>query len=396
VRVAAQPQHRRGPALSRLALAALTIGVFLATSAGIAIAPFLLVMARDLHADLALVGTLVAVSSIPWGIISLVAGPASDRLGRRPILLAGLLVLGGSRLLLALAPSYPVAVLAQLIGGVGGGAYTTVVFAAVSDYVPSAERGRALGAVINGQSLSFVFGVPLVTFIANWVGWRGAIGLQGLAMLALIPPLWLTVPRGHGGREGPAAAVSLRAVMNRRLVALFGASAMERACFVAVAVYLATYLIATYAVSFTGLAAALALVAAGNLAGNLLGGPLADRVPDRPLAFAASSIVTGVLALPLLLWQPGLAGSIALGFAYTLANAVGRPSLMAALSEVPAGVRGAVLGLNTTTQSVGWLGAGAFGGWLIAQWGFEALGLFGAVAGVLGGGFGVAAAGRRR
>ncbi|MGH7313676.1 MAG: MFS transporter, partial [Candidatus Rokuibacteriota bacterium] len=362
----------------------------MATSAGIAIAPFLLEMARDLQADLALVGTLVAVNSISWGLISLVAGPASDRLGRRPVLLAGLLVLGGSRLMLALAPSYAVAVLAQFIGGIGGGAYTTAVFAAVSDHVPSAERGRALGAVINGQSLSFVFGVPLVTFIASWVDWRGSIGLQGLAMLALILPLWLTVPRGGPrGREGQLAAASLRAVLHRRLVALFGATAMERACFVAVAVYLATYLIATYAVSFTALAVALALVALGNLAGNLLGGPLADRVPNRPLAFAASSIVTGALALPLLLWQPGLAGSIALGFACTLANAVGRPALIATLSDVPAGVRGAVLGLNTTTQSIGWLGASALGGWLIARWGFGALGVFCAVAGMLGAGFGV-------
>lgn len=353
-------------------------------------------MARDLQADLALVGSLVAINSISWGLVSLLAGPASDRLGRRPILLAGLLVLGGSRLMLALAPSYLVAALAQLIGGVGGGAYTTGIFAVVSDHVPSAERGRALGTVINGQSLSFVFGVPLVTFIASWIDWRGSIGLQGLAMLALILPLWLTVPRGNPReRDGQLAAASLRTVLDRRLVALYGATAMERACFVAVAVYLATYLIATYAVSFTLLAVALALVALGNLAGNLLGGPLADRVPDRPVAFAVASAVTAALALPLLLWQPGLAGSIALGFAYTLANAVGRPALIASLSEVPASVRGAVLGLNTTTQSIGWLGAGALGGWLIAQWGFGALGVFCAAAGLLGAGFGVAAAGRR-
>jgi DHA1 family inner membrane transport protein len=387
----------RAAIMSRLALAALTSGVFLATSSGIAIAPFLLAMARDLEADLALVGTLVALSSIPWGLISLVAGAASDRLGRRPILLFGLLVLGASRLLLALAPSYSVAVVAQLIGGVGGGAYTTVIFALVSDHVPSAERGRALGAVLNGQSLSFVFGVPLVTLSATWVDWRGAIGLQGVAMLALLVPLWVSVPRGRsGGGDGPPARGALRAVLNRRLLGLLGCSAMERTCFVAIAVYLATYLIDTYAVSFIGLAVALALVAAGNLIGNLLGGPLADRVPDRPLAFAASSLATGALALPLMLWQPGLAGSVALGFAYTLANAVGRPSLMAALSEVPAGVRGAVLGLNTTTQSIGWLGAGALGGWLIARWGFEALAVFSALAGFVGAGFGLVAAARRR
>jgi DHA1 family inner membrane transport protein len=383
--------------VSRLALAALTGGIFLASSSGTAIAPFLLAMADDLRAGLVLVGSLVAVSAIPWGIVSLIAGGASDRLGRRPILLAGLLVLGGSRLLLALAPSYAVAGLAQVLAGVGGGTYTTVVFAAVSDHVPSAQRGRALGAVINGQSLSFVLGVPLVTLLATWSGWRGAIGLHGLAMLAVALALWPTLPSGGpgGGRE-PGPSSSFRTVMTGRLVALLGASAMERACFVVVAVYLATYLVATYAVSFAVLAVALALVALGNLAGNVLGGPLADRVRDRALAFAVSSIATGALALPLLVWQPGLAGSVVLGFAYTLANAVGRPALMAALSEVPAGVRGAVLGLNTTTMSVGWLGASALGGWLITRSGFGGLALFSAVAGVLGAGLGVGAAARRR
>jgi predicted MFS family arabinose efflux permease len=57
---------------------------------------------------------------------------------------------------------------------------------------------------------------------------------------------------------------------------------------------------------------------------------------------------------------------------------------MASLTEVPAGVRGAVLGLNTTTMSAGWLAASALGGWLIAWSGFAALAVFSALAGLLG------------
>ena len=81
-----------------------------------------------------------------------------------------------------------------------------------------------------------------------------------------------------------------------------------------------------------------------------------------------------------MLWHPGVAVSVALGFAYSLANSAGRPALMATLSEVPAGVRGAVLGLNVTMSSVGWLGAAALGGWLVAGQGFESLGLLTAAA----------------
>ena len=76
-----------------------------------------------------------------------------------------------------------------------------------------------------------------------------------------------------------------------------------------------------------------------------------------------------------MLWQPGIALSVALGFAYSLANAAGRPALMATLSEVPTEVRGAILGLNITMSSVGWLGAAALGGWLVARYGFGGLGV---------------------
>jgi MFS family permease len=48
------------------------------------VAPFLLDMAHDLGAELAAVGNLVGLLSAAWGVMSLMAGSASDRLGRRP------------------------------------------------------------------------------------------------------------------------------------------------------------------------------------------------------------------------------------------------------------------------------------------------------------------------
>ena len=64
---------------------------------------------------------------------------------------------------------------------------------------------------------------------------------------------------------------------------------------------------------------------------------------------------------------------------------------MAALSEVPGEVRGAVLGLNITMSSVGWLSAAALGGWLVARHGFDSLGVLTASAAGLGALFALAA-----
>jgi MFS family permease len=86
--------------------------------------------------------------------------------------------------------------------------------------------------------------------------------------------------------------------------------------------------------------------------------------------------MTALLALPTLLWHPGLGLSVALGFAYSFVNAAGRPSLMAVLSDMPSELRGALFGLNITMASMGWLLAGSAGAALLASGGFTALGIF--------------------
>lgn len=377
----------RAPALLLVALCWTT---FLVAGAATAIAPFLLDMARDLRTELAAVANLVAVLSVAWGVMSLAAGSASDRLGRRPILVAAVLVLGASRLGLATAGSYGAAVAWQVAGGMGGGSFMGTVYAAVSDHVPPAARGRALGWVITGQSLSLVFGVPGFTFLGGLLGWRGAMTVQAAATLLTAAAVWLVVPPARPRRAaGLHAPPSVLRLLRPRVLALLAAGTMERGCFAGMAVYLATYLLTSYGVSLSGLAVGLGLTAVGSLAGNVLGGHLADRLPARALTFAATSVVTGGLALPLMLWQPGLAGSIALGFAYSLANALGRPALIVALSEVSSEARGAILGLNITTGSLGWIGAAGVGGWLIARFGFAGLGVVTAAAALAGAAFAV-------
>jgi DHA1 family inner membrane transport protein len=370
-----------------LMLWALTLGAFLTTSSGATRSPFLLDMAHDLDTDLMAVANLMAAMSVTWGITSLIAGTASDRLGRKVILTGAIVLVGAAMGGIGLAGSYPAAVLWVLAGGVGGGSFMGTVFATVSDHVAPARRGGALGWVMTGQSLSLVLGVPLATLIGAQAGWRGAhLAFAGLTVLVGLAMLLLVPRRGafQATAREAAAAAPLKTILTPRILSLLISGATERVCFAAMSVYLATFLIATYGVSLEGLAVALLLVTLGNLVGNMAGGHLADRVRSRELLYAVSLAVTGLVAVPLLVWTPGLELSIGLGFVYTFANAIGRPSFMAALSAVPEAVRGTVLGLNVTFASVGWIAAAAVGGWLIAGSGFGSLGLFCAGSAVLG------------
>jgi predicted MFS family arabinose efflux permease len=376
-------------------LVALSAATFMVTSSGSAAAPFLEAIARDLATNLPGVAHLFSAQAVVWGLSALVAGTLSDRLGRRIILVLAVATMGVARLGFAGAHSYASAVALHLLSGLGGGAFMGVAFAAVSDHVPAGMRGRALSWVVTGQSLSLVLGVPLVTLLGAWSSWRGALATHAAITFLLafvvrfsVPPDPARHPHAHRART------PLRALLRPHLVALLAAGTTERVCFGTVAIYLPTWLQRAYGVSFGPLAFALALVALGTLTGNLIGGRIADRTRSRSRVFATASVVTAALAVPTLMWQPGLIASVALGCAFSLANAAGRPSLLATLSDVPSELRGALFGLNVTVASLGWLVAASVGAALIGMVGFSGLGVFCAAVALLGAALGLVSAGR--
>ena len=74
-----------------------------------------------------------------------------------------------------------------------GGTFTGGAFAAAAESLPDAQRGRALGWIVTGQSLALVLGVPFVAFIGAYVGWRGALLVQGVAVVIAAVLVWLAV-----------------------------------------------------------------------------------------------------------------------------------------------------------------------------------------------------------
>ena len=93
---------------------------------------------------------------------------------------------------------------------------------------------------------------------------------------------------------------------------------------------------------------------------------------------------SAVVAIILFGWQPNLETSVGLGFLYVFVNAIARPSLLSALTDVPENVRGTVLGLNVTSASFGWLFAASLGGWMMGSYGFTGFGPLAAGFGLVG------------
>ena len=368
-------------------IGAACLGSFAATSSGTTRAPFLLDMAHDLDVAMPLVANLVSLTATAWGITSALGGWLSDVIGRRPLLIAAPFALALALVAQAWAGSFFWVALWAAVGGGCAGAFSGVIFAEVSGRVPDSQRGRALGWVMSGQSLTLVVGVPMAAAVGSIIGWRGWLVCVGGLALAACLSLYFTVGRGSAGHtRGDAARPSLKSALSPRVLGLLGTGVAERICYGLAAVYFATFMQVTYHMSLLELAIPLAVFALGNVAGTVLGGQLADRLRDRLLTFAVAMALSGVAALALFMWHPGPIVSVAVGFVYVLLNALGRPSFMAALAAVPEEVRGTVLGLNGTSASVGWIGAAALGAVMIGSVGFEGFGPLAALLSLLGAG----------
>ena len=381
------PSRDLHAALPWALIGAACLGSFAATSSGTTRAPFLLDMAHDLDVAMPLVANLVSLTATAWGITSALGGWLSDVIGRRPLLIVAPFALALAMVAQAMAGSFFWVAVWAAVGGGCAGAFTGVIFAEVSSRVPDSQRGRALGWVMSGQSLTLVVGVPMAAAVGSVIGWRGWLVCVGGLALAACLSLFLTFGRGSAGHtRGTAARPSLRAALSPRVLGLLGTGVAERICYGLAAVYFATFMQVTYHLSLLELALPLAVFALGNVAGTVLGGQLADRLRDRLLTFAVAMALSGAAALALFMWHPGPVVSIAVGFVYVLLNALGRPSFMAALAAVPDDVRGTVLGLNGTSASVGWIGAAALGAVMIGSVGFEGFGPLAALLSLLGAG----------
>ncbi|HEV7263677.1 MAG TPA: MFS transporter [Falsiroseomonas sp.] len=373
-------------------IAAGSFALFAISGSGTTRAPFLIDMARDLSVSLGLTANVMAMNAVTWGIASVFAGALSDRIGRQPFLIGGPICLAVSSVGVAVSESYAGVAFWATVGGAAAGVVSATVVTEVSSRVENRQRGRALGWTLSGQSMALLLGVPLATVAGAAIGWRGVHLAVGVVALIAALGLFLTMRRPVATAGGARrVAIDYRAVLSGRVLRLLIIGVAERTCYALAVTFFATYLQTAYGVSLAGLALPLAVFALGNILGTLLGGQLADRLPNRLLTFAGAMLFAAVIALPLFLWQPGVAVTVALGFAFIMTTSVARPCMMAALSNVPDEIRGTVLGLNVTSASIGWLAGAAVGGLVIAAFGFAGfapmaagLALFGAVLAVLG------------
>jgi len=131
-------------------------------------------------------GLLLTASTLGMLAAGAVSGALSDRLGRRPVVIAGGVLIATGVALLLLVPGWPGPLVAQVVFGIGHGVYSTSNLALVAEVLPdNARNGRDLGVMNVAVAASQALG-PLLGMAVAFAGGdlRGVFAAAVLAALA--------------------------------------------------------------------------------------------------------------------------------------------------------------------------------------------------------------------
>ena len=324
-----------------------------------------------------LIGIAVGIYGLTQGLLQIPFGIGSDRIGRKPIILLGLIIFCLGSLIAALSHS----IIGIIIGRTlqGAGAVGSATIALVADLTRDNQRTKAMALV--GISIGFAFASAMLLgpLLSQWIGVPGLFALTAiLGVLAIFllsavvpnpPPLTL-----HHSQALGSFRAFLSLLTNKQLAPLYWGifilHAILTSSFIVIPISLQTVRHLTASKQWTLFIPALIFASIISLA---LLRKIGSRTPGQWLMIGAIVILgfSELLFQHTLEMNLGPAISLFLFFsAFTLLEAC----LPAFISlAAPAASRGAAMGIFSSSQFLGIFVGGLVGGWLYGVAGIDSI-----------------------
>ncbi len=343
-------------------------------------AGLLIGIARDVHVSDGTAGYLVTAWALTVAGLSLPLTRITRRLDRRTLLVATLVVTGVATILTALAPNYPLLVVARTAAAAGHGLFWAQVLVIGSALVPERDAPRAIAVIVAGPTVASIAMIPALTAWGEHSGWRVSFAVVGVVttltaglLVALLPRMAPVVP-ATGARRDPS----------RRLV--FATAALGATLLVAhfaTFTYIAPILTRVGGLPTSLLSVVLMVFGSAGAVGLAIAPGVIRRYPAAALALTGASLAVSLLAVRAAAGSiPFIIAAVAIwGVVVGALPVIYQTRVLALASEPFRPIAGAV---SVVTLNVGIAGGATLGGTLHDALGAAQLPLVAVAIAVLG------------
>ena len=364
---------RRVPALSFAVMLLVGTDTFL-------VAPLLPALSARFGVPPARAGWMVSAYAIGYCLTALVAGPLSDRLDRRRVLLAGMAAFCATTAATGLARSFASMLALRLATGVAAAVAAPQIWAAIAQVMPGRRIVPAMATATAGLTIAQLLGVPAGSLLAVR-STSDPFVVVGTGAALVTAALWrwfpAVPPSSPGGARPGLGSQYADLARTPRAAGRFGAYFVFQVGNFAVLSFAASWFARDFHFDQTGIAAAMIVLGAGNTVGALVGPRIVRRAGQGRTLLAGSVcyvLIYAVVAAAPARW----AGVGLLAGAFTVGGVL-FPVMMNLLQSLTTSARGTVSALASVLMYAGSTLAGVIGGPLLAAlpsfWGVSLLAL---------------------
>jgi predicted MFS family arabinose efflux permease len=287
--------------------------------------PLLPQIAGELQVTVGGAGAIVTAFALSYGLFQIVVGPLGDARGKLRVIVLGSFWAGLSTILCAVMPSLASIVALRFLAGIGGAAIIPLAIAWLGDVIAYERRQPFLARFASGQILGVVFGQAAGGLLGEFVGWRDAMMMLGVAHVGAGLLLAMEMRRLTIGMPPPArarwreAALAAYGVLRRpwpRI--LLGTTFVEGLLMFGAFAYVGAHLHQRFGIGSGLVGVTIAAFGLGALVYALTAGQLVARFGQAGLLAIGITLLTAgyvTLALTPWLWLASVAVAIVgLGF----------------------------------------------------------------------------------
>ncbi len=296
---------------------ALFFGGFSAFALLYSVQPLMPLLSREFALNAAQSSMVLSVSTAALAVSLVVSSAVSERLGRKPLMVAAMAIAALLTILCAFAHSYPQLLLMRAALGVALGGMPAIAMAYLGEEIEPGSLGLSMGLYISGSAFGGMSGRVITSVLSDHFSWRLAMAVVGVAGVLAALEFWRSLPvsrhfapaRG-GWRKLPAGfRVHLS---DSGLPWLFALAFLLMGSFVSLYNYIAYRLLgAPFGLSQSVVGAVSFLYLLG-IYSSVWAGRLADRYGRRHVLWAVMTIMLAGLLLTLSNWLPLIVLGVAL------------------------------------------------------------------------------------